>query len=160
MTLTAQEQAKLVKTYATVSIGTAPAVQSVKVWGTVGLLQFLGMTPVQSGTLADNGLDRTVTRRSHNRSRWLGDRTGSSVNGNTATQFVYPSRKGNAVPGTPIKIVNLSQKVPTGGFRKYTLSVEGDIGTFIAWYTSHAPAFPSKIIGKTGNAYVGTIPAD
>jgi len=160
MALTSAEQANLVKTYAEVSVGVAPFAQTVRVWGSVGTLTYLGMSPETNGLLADAGIDRTTTRKAHKRSRWLGDRNGSSINENTATTFLYPSRKGSALPGTPVKILNMNARTPSGGRKAYTVQVDGPIGTFVSWLTDHPRPFPMKIVGKTGNSYSGIIPAD
>jgi hypothetical protein len=160
MAITPQQQAKLGKSYAEITSGIGPAAGTIRVWGTIGTLEYIGLEVETSGLLGANGVDKQVTRKAHSRSRWLGDRVGSSVNANNATLSLYPSRRGSALPGTPIKIVNLDQKVPSGGFRSYTVNVDGDIGQFITWYCDTPHPFNSKIKGKSGNAYTGIVQAD
>jgi hypothetical protein len=157
MALTPAEQAKLVKSYAIASIGTGPTLQEVRVWGSIGTLEFLGLTPEDSAELKANGVDRSVTRKSHKRSRWLGDRLGSSVKENSAQVFLYPSRRGTALPGEPIKIINLDQRTDGGAHKRYTVQVDGSIGTFIDWWCKQTHSFNSRIVGKEGNLYVGTV---
>jgi hypothetical protein len=158
MALTPEEQKKMVKTHAIASVGTGLTKRDCKVWGTTGTLEFLGLTPEESGELKTNGVDRSVTRKAHKRSRWLGDRVGSSVKENTAECFLYPSRRGTALPGEPVQIINLDQKTSGGQHVRYTLQVEGRIGTFIDWWCTKSHTFNSKVVGKEGNLYVGIVP--
>lgn len=157
MALTPAEQAKLVKSYAIASIGAGPTLEEVRVWGSIGTLEFLGLVPEDSPDLKVNGVDRSTTRKAHKRSRWLGDRLGSSIKENTALVFLYPSRRGTALPGEPIKIINLDEKTEGGANKRYTVQVDGSIGTFISWWCSKTHTFNSKIVGKEGNLYVGTV---
>jgi hypothetical protein len=157
MALTPTEQANLVKTYAIAKVGTGLTERSCKVWGSIGLLKFLGLDPVDVADLKTNGKDRSVTRKAHKRSRWLGDRTGSTIPSNSAEVFLYPSRRGNALPGTPVQIVNLDERTKSGAHRKYTVQLDGKIANFIEWWVSKTHTYNSRIIGKTGNPYTGIV---
>lgn len=146
--------------YAEISVGTGPAAETVKVWGKIGTLTFLGFTPEVSGELGTNGVDRVLTRKGHRRSRWLGDLIKVGVQANQAISQIYPSRRGSAVPGRPVKIVNLNSNTASGGYKTYTVQVDGNIGSFIEYLSNNPLPFEAKVIGPTGARYIGTIPAD
>jgi hypothetical protein len=144
-----------VKSYAKLVVGTGPAAETVKVWGTVGTLIFLGMIPEVDGLLGASGKDKVVTRKNHKRSRWLGDRIKSTVTGGQAIYQIYPSRRGSALPGSPVKIVDLTNKTASGNRPQYTVQVDGNIGSFIEWWCDQLHPFEAKIIGPTGARYFG-----
>jgi hypothetical protein len=145
---TPEQRLKLEKGRVTLGIGA----ESVKVYGTIGTLEHFGWVPDAGALdLAQTGVTRTVARAAHSRSRWLGDSAGSSVASNTATVKFYPSRRGNALPGTPIKLRNIATGLD------WTVQVDGEIGNFIAYLLSNRPPFDLKVIGKRGNPYDGVI---
>lgn len=146
------------KGYAKITIPTGASTRIVKVWGTIGTLEFLGFQPEVSALLAQNGVDRVTQRKAHRRCRWLGDVVKTGVKQNQALQILYPSRRGAALPGSPVRIVNMDQKTASGARVKYTVQVDGDIGIFIAWMTEHPLSFNMKIIGPKGSPYEGMIP--
>lgn len=145
-------------TYALISNGEGPAASTIKVWGKIGNLLALGLTPEVSANLEENGETRVLTRKGHRRSRWLGDWVGAGVASNQAISLLYPSRRGSALPGTPIKVVNMEQNTPSGARKTIQVQVQGDIGGFIQHLTDNPLDFDCKIIGKTGNPYQGIIP--
>lgn len=144
--------------YAEISIGTGPAAETIKVWGKIGTLTFLGLTPAVSPQLGQNGVDRLVNRKGHRRSRWLGDIVKVGVQPNQAISQIYPSRRGSAVPGKPVKIVNLNSNTSSGAYKAYTVQVDGNIGSFIEYLDENRLPFEAKVIGPTGARYIGTLP--
>jgi len=107
--------------------------KEVVITGKRGVLAYLGLSIDQgSADAADTGVDRTVTRGSYRRSRWLGDTGGPNVGGSTAQVFSYPTSSGNAQPGRPFRFVALTDK---GGHptKKVTgtLSIQGPWGHFV-----------------------------
>jgi hypothetical protein len=113
----------------------------VVITGKRGVLTYLGLTIDQgSQDAADTGEDRTVTRASYRRSRWLGDTNGPIVSGSEATVFAYPTSSGNAQPGRPFKFVALTDK---GGHPKKlvtgTLSIQGPWGHFVEHMLGNRP---------------------
>lgn len=158
MALTEAQKAKLRKAKATLSTLNG----SVTVHGSIGNLEYLGMTPDSGGgELAMMGVSRSVVRRAGKRSRWLGDTAGVSVSGSTANVQFYPSHHGQALPGVPVKVVNMeSTYSDTGAPISAQVQVDGPIGVLIEWFTEHRRPFPIQLYGKTGNAYSGLILAD
>lgn len=126
--------------------------------GQLAAFEYFNWIPdVATATLALNGVDRAVSRPAGKRSRWLGDTVGTNYAGTTAQVSFYPSKIGNAVPGSPIRIVNLDATNPiTGNFPTTVFNISGNIGSFIAWYTDNAPAFQTKVYSKSGHPYFGT----
>lgn len=143
--------------YAEISVGTGPAASTVKVWGKIGTLTYLGFTPSVSGELKDNGVDRIVTRKGHRRSRWLGDFVKSAVKENQALSIVYPSKRGSSLPGRPVKIVNMDAETASGARPQYSVQIEGDLGAFIEYIAGKGFAFNAKVIGPKGSSYQGVI---
>lgn len=145
---TPEERLKLLKGKVTLGIGA----NEVRVYGTVGTLEHFGWTP-ESGSLdlAQTGVTRVVTRAAHSRSRWLGDGGGPSIPEVTATTKFYPSKRGNALPGTPVKLKNMVTGLD------WTVQVDGEIGDFIAYLLANRPPFDMQVIGKRGNTYSGII---
>lgn len=144
--------------YAKINIGIGPAAREIKVWGKIGNLLALGLTPEQSGILGENGEDRLVTRKAHRRARWLGDIVKSGVRSNQALSVIYPSRRGSALPGKPVKIIDLNSETAAGNRRTVQVQVDGDIGQFIEYLTEHPLSFDAKVVGPRGSRYMGIIP--
>lgn len=126
--------------------------KTVRVWGTVGTLEHFGF-PVDDATadLASAGISKAVQREGGKRSRWLGDTTGTAFEGGTAVSFLYPSKRGTALAGVPVKLTN----VATG--KTSTVQVDGPIGVLIAWLGENRTGFDLKISGKTGNPYTSVM---
>jgi hypothetical protein len=148
---TPAQRAKLRKGKATIEGAGA----SVDVWGTIGTLEYFGFPVDESGSdLSLMGISRSVSRAAGKRSRWLGDTQGVSVGASTANVAFYPSRRGNALPGTPVQLANLT----TG--EKWTVQVNGPMGAFIDWLDSNRPGFDMQVYGKTGNRYSAPLLAE
>ena len=144
LTLTNEQRELFSKASATFEMNGKTA----KVYGVRGVLEYFGFElDNTSGDLAASGVDKVISRRSHRRSRWLGDIIKSGVTANTATAFLYPSRRGNALPGVPIKLENIQ----TG--RKWTVQLDGEIGVLIAYLSDGSRPFDIQLYGKTGNRY-------
>lgn len=126
----------------------------IRLYGKRGTLQHFGL-PVfnPAGDLGQAGVDKLLNRVAHRRSRWLGDTVKSGVRGNDAVAFLYPSRRGRALPGVPIVLENLST------MKKWTLQLDGQIGVLIAYWTQNRPPFDVQLYGKTGNRYSDPIRA-
>lgn len=151
LNLTAEQRLMNAQTVATLNVMGS----SVKVYGKRGVLLHFGITPdAETGSLGSAGVLRSATRGAHKRSRWLGDTVGTSVSQNTASAYFYPSRRGNAIPGSPIVLQNLT----TG--KKWTVQLSGEIGVFVAWLTSRTRDFDIQLYGKTGNPYKEPILGD
>jgi hypothetical protein len=148
---TPEQRLKLAKGRVTFGIGP----EQVRVYGTIGTLEHFGWVP-DSGALdlAQTGVTRTVQRAAHSRSRWLGDAGGVAVRGSSATIKFYPSSRGNALPGSPVKLKNLVTGL------EWTVQVDGEIGNFIAYLLANRPPFDMQVIGKRGNPYDGVIGSD
>lgn len=148
---TPEQRLKLRK--GTVTLGIAPS--EVKVHGTIGTLEHFGWTPDGGSIdLSQAGETRVVQRAAHSRSRWLGDSGGAGVSASSATVKFYPSRRGNALPGTPVRLRNLVTGLD------WTVQIQGEIGDFIAYMLSNRPPFDMQVIGKRGNPYNAPILAD
>lgn len=158
MALTEAQKAKLRTAKAVISTASGEAT----VYGSIGNLEYLGLTPDSGmGALALMGVSRSVVRKAGRRSRWLGDTGGVSVGGSSANVAFYPSHHGNAIAGTPVKIVNLQDTYEdTGKPISAQLQLDGKISVLIEWLIAHPRAFPMQVYGKTGNAYSGIILAD
>lgn len=155
--LTAPQRAKL----AHVSKTEIGAGKIFKITGNLAAFEYFGWIPDAEGaTMALNGIDRTVTRPAGKRSRWLGDTVGTSYGASNANVSFYPSKRGNATPGEPIRIANIDEVNPiTGEFYSATFSISGPIGAFLAWYIDNPPSFDSQVYSKSGKAYIGTVDA-
>lgn len=154
-TLNDQQRAKLRQVTKTVShLGS-----SFKIHGRLGTMEYLGIIPdLSSSDMAASGVSRTVRRPAGRRSRWLGDTEGPMVTASTANVKFYPSKDGNAVPGTPITLINLDvTDETTGNHPQGTLSIEGPLGGFYAWINVNKPSFRTQIIGPSGRPYQGII---
>lgn len=154
-TLNDQQRAKLKHVTKTVSnLG-----QTFKIHGRLGTFEYLGLVPdIASTDLAASGISRTVQRPGGRRSRWLGDSEGVQVTSNSANVRFYPSRDGNAIPGTPIRIENLDvTDEQTGNHPSGTLSIEGPIGGFLAFLAQNRPPFRVQIYGPSGRPYRGVL---
>jgi hypothetical protein len=158
MALTAAQKAKLRTAKAVITGASGEAT----VYGSLGNLEYLGFTPDSGmGALSLMGTSRSVVRRAGRRSRWLGDSAGVAVSGSTAQVAFYPSKHGQAIAGTPVKVVNLENTyADTGKPISAQLQLDGKISVLIEWLTAHPRAFPMQVYGKTGNAYSGIILAD
>jgi hypothetical protein len=131
MSLTLTPEQKLANSYGSHTFTVAG--DEVVITAKRGILTYLGLTIDQgSADAADTGVDRTVTRGSYRRSRWLGDTSGPTVSGSTATVFSYPTSSGNAQPGRPFRFVALTDKAghPTKKVTG-TLSIQGPWGHFV-----------------------------
>jgi len=155
MALTAAQKAKLRTAKAVITGASGEAT----VYGSLGNLEYLGFTPDSGmGALSLMGTSRSVVRRAGRRSRWLGDSAGVAVNGSTADVAFYPSKHGQAIAGTPVKVVNLEDTyADTGKPISAQLQLDGKISVLIEYLTANPSAFPIQLYGKTGNAYSGII---
>jgi hypothetical protein len=155
-TLTAQQRTKLQFVTKTVTnLG-----DTFKIHGRLGTFEYLGIIPdIQSSDLAAAGISRTVQRPSGRRARWLGDTVGAPYAGSTANQKFFPTRDGNALPGKPITIVNLDETDAETGkpLHQGTVSVQGSVGAFIAWFGQNRPDFTAKLYSTSGKPYDGVI---
>ncbi len=123
-----------------------------RLWGTLGTLDYFGFSIDENPTdLEGAGISRSVTRAAGKRSRWLGDSVKQSVAAHTANVAFYPSRRGTALPGSPIVFEDLTNK------ERWTLNLEGDIGSLVAYLTNNRPPVDVQLYGKTGNRYVAPI---
>lgn len=147
------DEQRLLMRKGTVTLGSGSS--TLKVHGTIGTLAYFGWE-VDAGSidLSMAGESRSVKRASHKRSRWLGDQGGPQVDENTAQVKFYPSRRGTALSGDPIKIRNIS----TG--EDWTVQLQGEIGDFIQYMLNNRPPFDIQLIGRNGNAYTAPILAD
>jgi hypothetical protein len=130
MALTPAERA--LNAYATSTFTVAG--KEIKVGGKKGTLLYLGLVPdAASVDAAAVGVDRTITRASHRRARWLGDTGGPQVRESTSTQFGYPTTSGNAIPGRPFRFKALTHTAGDARGRKVTgtLELTGPWGHFI-----------------------------
>lgn len=127
--------------------------------GRLGTFEYLGIIPDNVSTdMGAQGVSKQVQRPAGRRSRWLGDTNGSQVAGNTATVKFYPTKSGNAIPGTPITLINLDAiDEQTGNNHQGTLSIEGPLGGFFGWYNDNKPSFRVQIIGPSGKPYAGIV---
>jgi hypothetical protein len=128
-------------------------------WGSKGTLQFLGFDIDASDSLATSGISKTVSRPATRKARWLGDTTKTRPSGGGDSNIAYyPSKRGSALPGTPVKIVNLDVvQGPNNTNPRYTIQIQGRIDAFIQYLIANPLPFNAKLIGKSGNPYKGIL---
>jgi hypothetical protein len=158
MALTDAQKLKLKKVSATITYGPGTC----KVYGSLGNIEWLGLTPDNADNdMGGMGESRVVVRKGGRRSRWLNDVFKNGFAGSTAEIAYYPSTRGLALPGSPVTIVNTRDFYPGTEQRiSATVQVDGPIGVFLGYMNANELAFPIQIYGKSGNKYKGEVPAD
>jgi hypothetical protein len=133
-----------------------------KIHGRKGTMEYLGIVPdVASDDLAAAGISKTIQRPGGRRARWLGDTEGAPYAASTAKLMLYPTAGGNAIPGVPLRIVNLDETDPATGINpEGTVSIEGPRGAFVAWLANNPPSFTCKVYSASGKPYKGVIKPD
>lgn len=149
MTLTNTDRLQMSHRF--VAFGTGNA--SGKLWGMKANIEWLGLTPsAAGGDLALSGVDLVVSVGGYRRARYLGDTTGAAVGSKTVIKRLYPTQRGNALPGDPIKIRNveawydLAKTQPV----EHTFSLEGDWGSFIEFMAANRASFDMRLWSPTG----------
>lgn len=119
-----------------------------KIYAKKATLQMFGFQPdSRIEDLSESGKTLNVRRRAHTRARWLGDTTGTPVKESNATIAWYPSRRGTALPGDKMLLMNMT----TG--KAYPIHVVGESGNVLTHLIENRNTFAVRVWSKGGSKY-------
>jgi hypothetical protein len=109
--------------------------QDLTIYGKVGTLAYLGITPDASSLDSSfDAVDDSYTRKAHKRARWFGDTNGINVPESTVNIVRYNKSKGGVQPGKTILFRAVTDTANDPDGRKVTgsISLVGPYGMFVA----------------------------
>lgn len=125
----------------------------IKIYGKRATIAYLGLTLDEGfSDVSQGGETQVIQRKAYKRARWYGDSGGADVERATVTRFVYPSKKGGALPGRPFQFVALTDTAGDPLDRKVTgtLSIVGNWGAFVSYMKNNRPPHSVRLKSPNG----------